>query len=314
MNWRVLFFFFLFIPGSVLAFLSLFFVEPLWADMIFSGFNFTLALFSTIGIFLLNQKKKWEPYFGLFLFLTQVISLFVRERTFDAFLIYPFFLPIFFVFLDVSARVDEMFKRKDALEETQRREREAHLALLQEAIHPHFLFNALTIVNSIYQKDKEKGKEAMESLRKLFSMILSEDSETISFEKEKKVIEEYFRFCSFYVGGNVKLEMIGDSNMVFPRNIIETLIENSVIHGKLFQREDGYIRIEVLDEGDRFLYRVSDNGIGVEKSKKERPSYGLENIKTRISLLGGTYCANGKAGQGYETEITLPKNSLMLNS
>lgn len=103
-----------------------------------------------------------------------------------------------------------------------------------------------------------------------------------------------------------------------PRLIIQPIVENAVEHGmditeqgrlelRLSRREDGYLCIEVEDNGhltkedreriDRILSQ------DVELSKETRVSLGIRNVDRRIKMLYGSDC--GLYISGNETEYTV---------
>lgn len=297
-----------FIPGYIVAVLSLYIQIPGVTMLWCSGFGFTLSFFSLFFFLSLDQKSFQIILLSALIFLCYTASIFLPMQRIDGFLVYPFLLPIVFLFLDGAIRIKQMFDRKDKLEEMTKKEKLAHSSLLQEEIHPHFLFNALTIVNYIYSKDTVKGKEAMEKLKEILNLMdKSRGKLSLSLREEERFILAYLDFTSSYSGKKIRFELIGDRDIQVPNSLLETLVENSVIHGKVFEKEDGLIQVKVEEKDGLLSMEVIDNGVGIDSKTKTRPSYGLENIQTRVTLLGGSYQAIGKKGSGYQTKIVIPE-------
>ena len=84
--------------------------------------------------------------------------------------------------------------------------------------------------------------------------------------------------------------------------ILQPLIENALYHGIEYIQHKGQILIEVFIEGDSLIYKVQDNGVGMEEETKNKlfdPTYkvktrgsgvGVRNVNRRIQLYyGETY-------------------------
>ncbi len=57
--------------------------------------------------------------------------------------------------------------------------------------------------------------------------------------------------------------------------------------------------------GGYFMFRITDDGQGADPEKTKK-GIGLQNIKNRIAVFGGTAIINTKRGDGFELEINMP--------
>ncbi len=104
-----------------------------------------------------------------------------------------------------------------------------------------------------------------------------------------------------------------------PRLIIQPIVENAVEHGmdtatqgrleiRLFEREDGYLCIEVEDNGR--LTRTDRQKIDrlmnqdIEPSKEKRVSLGIRNVDQRLKMIYGADCGLFIAGSEEKNTVS----------
>ena len=65
--------------------------------------------------------------------------------------------------------------------------------------------------------------------------------------------------------------------------------------------------IQMSREHDKVLLLVEDDGVGFSRlTKNERPKFGLEGIRERVSMLGGKVKITSAKGKGTRLEISVP--------
>lgn len=63
---------------------------------------------------------------------------------------------------------------------------------LKQQLNPHFLFNSLTLLNSLIKIDPKQATRFLENLSKTYRYILkSRDHETVSLSEELKFAEQF---------------------------------------------------------------------------------------------------------------------------
>ncbi len=209
--------------------------------------------------------------------------------------------------------------------EAEVREKKSEYAALQSQINPHFLYNTLEAIRMkcILQKEPELAG-IINTFSNLFRLIIDRKERFVPLKSELKHVEQYmeiqnFRFCNKYVlsvqAGEGALECF------VPKLLLQPLVENSIFHGLEMKSGVGHIRISIKKE-KLLTIVVEDDGIGIEEKtyqellrSLENPedlaredSVGLNNVNSRIRLLGGQYSLKifSEAGQGTKVEIVLP--------
>lgn len=234
-------------------------------------------------------------------------------------------------FHDISVVFNEMADRIKYLVtqvyEKQLLATQSQVKFLQAQINPHFQFNILVMLSL---KAKIAGNEELYQCLTAFSKLiqgkifrgkeikipLSDEIELVNFYLflQNSRFQDKISYEIRYGSEEVKEDLI-------PRLLIEPLVENAVSHGLEPKEGDGYIRIDIYEQGDRLHIVVEDNGVGFEgtdtgvrgaERKPEESGHthtGLENTERLLRILyGGDYRLEitGKKGEGTRVEIKLP--------
>ncbi len=186
------------------------------------------------------------------------------------------------------------------------------LNLLRSQIHPHFLFNSLSIIRSLAKQDSQKAVSCIDSfsdyLRAHINII--RDDDMIRFEEELEHIQAYMDLVQADSRRHVQLEYdLKDTDFRIPPLSLEPIVENAVKHG--VGLKDGVIRIETADTGKDHVIRVTNTGSPEPDSltdrEIERLGVGLENTRSRLKMqCGGTLDMDIKE-DGAVVTITIPK-------
>ncbi len=179
--------------------------------------------------------------------------------------------------------------------ELSRLKTEAEIKALRAQINPHFLFNAMnSIQDIIFEKDVVKANKYISELSKLMRMTL-EQSKTpwITLADEIKTLELYLSIESLRFDSKFDMEVEVDPNIdvdntMMPSCILQPLVENSIWHGLLDKKTKGKLKVSFLNEGNRTLCVVDDDGVGFKKNigkEKLHNSTGLKNLRERIDLI-----------------------------
>jgi sensor histidine kinase YesM len=225
---------------------------------------------------------------------------------------------LFFGFIGVitfllSERI-EMEKKQRQLEqsESEKREIEANLKLLQAQIEPHFLFNTLANVGSLIESDPQLAKKLLERLNDWLRVALVRArSSSANLGDELDMLENYLQILKIRFGERLRwhIEVPEEARLMsFPPMLLQPLVENAVRHGIEPKLGGGEIGIRARIEDGALQIEVSDTGVGLIGD--EAGGTGLTNVRARLATLFGSkgrLVLENKAGGGVAAILELPK-------
>ena len=166
---------------------------------------------------------------------------------------------------------------------------ETNLRLLQAQIEPHFLFNTLSNVISLIEKNPQTSKKLLESLTDFLRATLKRSTDTHqSLHDEINLIRDYLDIFKIRIGERLEYNINLDDEVmdcVFPPLLLQPLVENAIIHGIEPLAEGGVIDISVTKDKHKIIISVSDTGKGFTTNKIN--GFGLTNIRERIQSIYG---------------------------
>lgn len=183
--------------------------------------------------------------------------------------------------------------------------RRLELELLQNQMHPHFLFNALHSIQTMATLSRAPNVAEMTgALTNVLYHAVRNSEECISLFEEISILESYVLLQKMrwadafeYVAEIPE----GLSNAKVPKFVLQPLVENSIRHGFRGRTATGRIIVYAHLEGDTLCLIVRDNGAGFSEealsqwlmSEREQAkgdairSVGLANVSRRIQLMYG---------------------------
>ncbi len=158
--------------------------------------------------------------------------------------------------------------------------------LLRQQVHPHFLFNALNTIKSLYKKDLQQGEDYLVHLANFLRVSIS------NYTTETTLIRNEMEFCMDYL--QMQKIRFGDAlgySIAIPEQICQTkylpffslqpLIENALKHNEL--TEERPILITIKEENG---YLLVSNNLQLRGYKEISTGQGLPNLTERYRLLG----------------------------
>ena len=183
----------------------------------------------------------------------------------------------------------------------------SELKALQSQINPHFLFNVLNTMTSLIRTNPEKAREVTIDLSNYLRYNLDNNLKSVELIKELNQIDTYIKIEKARFGE--KLNIIYDVdeslyNFQIPSLIIQPLVENSIKHGILKKRDNGFVKIIVKKIDKDIEVAIEDDGVGIEQvvidnlDKKIEENIGIKNVHQRLKLLYGEGLNITKLEQG----------------
>lgn len=171
----------------------------------------------------------------------------------------------------------------------------------QKALHlqmnPHFIFNCLGSISSfIIQKQNDNALLYLNKFAKLMRLTLENSKEsTIRLDKEIVSLQHYLdleklRYLDIFEYSIIKDDALED-DLLLPPMLLQPLIENAIIHG-IVPKGNGKIEVHFSLEKEQLKCTITDNGVGIETSKKKKTnsilahqSMAIEITRKRIEMF-----------------------------
>ena len=184
---------------------------------------------------------------------------------------------------------------------------QARLKALTAQIEPHFLFNTLNAISNRMHEDVEAADRMISSLGALMRAAYDSDNHVlVPLERELAWLRDYAAMMTERFRGQLSFELKvapGLEGVEVPRLLLQPLVENALRHGLPDGR--GNLTVDVVRQGTRLLYTISDNGVGIDDTRI-KPGTGLSNVARRLELLfPGAHTFALAPGQPTGTVVTL---------
>jgi hypothetical protein len=210
-----------------------------------------------------------------------------------------FSLLIFFMFISFILRKKELAKQRKKLIE-QKEKVEFELYALRSQMNPHFVFNSLNAIQYyINDENYDKSESYLVKFSKLIRMIFEFSRfKSVKLKDEIKLLESYLEIEKMRFGEDfnfcIKIDpQLNLDQIEIPTMLLQPIVENAVNHGIFHKQGKGTICLEFKKlEENSFQITISDDGIGIKKSKeinkkslKKHTSRSTEILMKRIKLL-----------------------------
>lgn len=225
------------------------------------------------------------------------------------------FLLVLVVFLFYGAKQVVMdhqasIKNKKLKEELEK----SRISVMLSQIQPHFLYNSLTSVMDLCDRNPKQAKAAVadfaDYLRGNLSALKTEN--LISFGAELEHIKKYLRLEKLRFQNELEIKYdIQTQDFMLPALSVQPLVENAVKHGVGRKIGGGTVTIHTSEADEFYLIRISDDGVGFsegEYADQEGSHVGIENTKKRLEMMQHARLEiESKKGEGTRASILIPK-------
>lgn len=164
------------------------------------------------------------------------------------------------------------------------------LRLLQAQIEPHFLFNTLSNVISLFDIDSKKAKQMLMDINEYLRISLERTrQEMITLAQELDLTRQYLEIFKIRMGNRLVYEIndkTHEPNLAFPPLIIQPLVENSIKYGIEPKVEGGTITIDCWIEEDMLEIVITDTGRGLDEDANQA-GIGINNVSQRLEAIYG---------------------------
>ena len=187
----------------------------------------------------------------------------------------------------------------------EQREAELSQTLLRTQMNPHFVFNAMSVIQSyIYENDPAKSSQFLVNFSRLMRLILENSpKEFIPIELEREILDKYLTAQKMRFENRFDYELTISDDLLFNKAMVSPMItqpfiENAIEHGQLHSVKDGKISVDIYAKDAQLYIQIQDNGVGRKKSAdtkkmKTHKSMAIDITRERIAILNKKYKFNG---------------------
>ncbi|CAN5773331.1 hypothetical protein BH11BAC7_BH11BAC7_25820 [soil metagenome] len=107
-----------------------------------------------------------------------------------------------------------------------------------------------------------------------------------------------------YFEENRKDLLLSDSDALAFYRVMSELLNNTIRHAKAKQ-----VEIRFSSAPGKFIIDYHDDGIGLPETNTQKKGMGMQNIESRLSMIGATYLIDQKPVVGFSMRIELTDDS-----
>lgn len=205
----------------------------------------------------------------------------------------------------------------DEVYESEISRKEYEMRALQAQINPHFLYNALSLINwKAIRADAPDISKVTLLLSTFYRTALNKGKNRILLKDEVSNMKSYVEIQLIMHDYNFDVDIQIDDRLLeipMPNLLLQPLVENAIGHGiDLKESGRGKLTIAGILVGDMVIFEVNDNGVGMSDEivtsllTTKTKGYGLRNVNERIKLTyGEEYALQIKSIEGHGTTITM---------
>lgn len=181
---------------------------------------------------------------------------------------------------------------KDTAQEASKKELRYYIA----QISPHFLYNTMNTLIGLSYEQPEKVSDGLIHLTTYFRAKLDffMKQELVPLEDEMELVEAYLAIerMRFEHRLQISIDNRATQSVLIPTLALQTLVENSIVHGILKRKEGGKLQITIEDVGPTVQIAICDDGIGMTEAHLQQilhttdtTKVGIANTLARIKMV-----------------------------
>jgi two-component system, LytTR family, sensor kinase len=207
------------------------------------------------------------------------------------------------------------------LDRSRQRAVQAELRFLRAQISPHFIYNALTAIESFVRSDPDRARELLVEFSDFIRYSFRSHGQFVTMAEEIRLVDTYLDLERARFGDRlaVSLRVAPEVlSVMIPPFVLQPLVENAVHHGLEPSGEPGQLEIVIRDGDTDALVSVEDNGVGADPNHVRRvlsgasgdEGVGLRNVDERLRSFFGQesgLSVETAPGAGTKVSMRIPK-------
>lgn len=223
------------------------------------------------------------------------------------------FIILFVVcFVTVVFQLPKSYQAAVRAKELEQDLKNARVTLATSQIRTHFIFNLLNAVSGMCKYDPEEADRTIVRFSRYLraNIDVLQDDRPVPFQSAYQNLVDYVVLEQIRFGDRIQFSPeIEVWDFKIPSLILQPITENAIKHGLMPKPGGGTIKIRTLEETDRILIYISDDGVGFDPADLEsKGAVGLSNVRFRLQyMVGGQLQIESAPGQGTTVTISIPK-------
>ncbi|HLP51021.1 MAG TPA: histidine kinase [Chitinophagales bacterium] len=175
---------------------------------------------------------------------------------------------------------------------------------LKNQLNPHFLFNALSSLNSLIFENPQLASDFLQQLSKVYRYVLeNKEKNSVSVQKEMNFVSHYVKLLETRFGEGLTVAFNIDEASK-EKNIVpvtlQILLENAVKHNTT--SKDNPLHITVTSSGD---YLSVKNNLQRKHAIETSNKHGLENLRNLYRYISDKQVEVIETAESFEIKIPL---------
>ncbi|WP_256759706.1 sensor histidine kinase [Cohnella sp. WQ 127256] len=196
----------------------------------------------------------------------------------------------------------------DQFIDSQKRENLAHMRALHNQLQPHFVFNTLSSIGALAENSGADQAAAMSyKMMHLMEYISQPNTDPVQMQEELNFTESYLQLMKLRYQDNFSYEVEVTetlSGIIFPKVVLQPIVENSFTHGFRSVNPPWHIGIKVTESNnEQWAIRITDNGSGFQIEALQRIKRFIENLNDGLSSQPDLIGSKGIGGIGLENAL-----------
>ncbi len=257
-----------------------------------------------------NWKKYIASYISIFLFTISVALIRNQPPHIEqVYIAYPILTSAAFnaIILMLCNSVVNAHRRQTAeleVRELKFQNSEAQKKILQQQLHPHFLFNALSVLKSLIKENPKEAEHYSYKLSEFLQYSVKAPTQVmVSLQEEIEFTNGYVELqkARFGTSFTYTIEVPNSAKgLHVPVYALQALVENAFKHNYFTEEKPLSIAVAVANN----QLTVTNNKVSMKVT--ERSGTGLANLNQRLVLLTGSELAVTETDNAFSVSIQLP--------
>lgn len=192
--------------------------------------------------------------------------------------------------------INELIRQKYALELSNKN---SQLLALQAQLNPHFINNTIQSIGACaLQAGNREIYEQLAFFGSMMQYCMDFDTSAVPLEQEITFTQNYLYFQKLRFSGRFVYSIQAADALLsvyVPKMLLQPLVENAFVHGRLQDRTNGFLLLRVTPDGPFCTITVEDNGAGASEQVLQRLRAELDGTADSTSSSGHIGICNSYA-------------------